>query len=197
MAKWIFALLAAATLVGLPHQKAYGQPIPVSIDGCAKLARVIYDEVSAAALYGPGNSGPWLIHIGQGDISVCTHTAKTVSRAFTSAMMSAGISVNWQSYPGNPGDFCLSAFLSQCYPSRYPLESASIGVDSAMVSQSWTIVSRAVMREMYNSLSSDEVRFRDSDLKLRLGLSLRSVNRPQLPSLQSQSGLPQHHLQAP
>ena len=197
MAKWIFALLATAALLGLPQHDVRAQPTPLSVDGCAKLARVVYDEVFAAAHYGPSSSGPWLIDIGQGDISVCTHAAKTVSRAFSSAMMSAGISVTWQAYPGDPGDFCLSAFLSQCYPSRYPYESPSIGVDSAMVSQSWAIVSRAVTREMYNPISSDEVRFRDNDLRLRLGLSLRSVNRPQLPSLQSHSGLPRNHLQAP
>ena len=197
MAKWIFALLATSALLGLPQHDARAQPIAVSVDGCTKLARVVYDEVFAAALYGPSSSGPWLIDIGQGDISVCTHAAKTVSRAFSSAMMSAGISVTWQPYPRDPGDFCLSAFLSQCYPSRYPFESPGIGVDSAMVSQSWAIVSRAVTREMYNPISSDEVRFRDSDLRLRLGLSLRSVNRPQLPSLQSHSGLPRNHLQAP
>jgi hypothetical protein len=197
MAKWIFALLANSAMVGLPHQDVHAQTMPISVDGCAKLARVIYDEVSSAALYGPGNSGPWLIDIGQGDISICTHTAKTVSRAFSSAMMSAGITVNWQRYGRDPGDFCLSAFLSQCYPIRYPLESSSIGVSSVLVSQSWTIVSRAVMQEMYNPISSDEVRFRDDDLKLRLGLSLRSVNRPRLPSLQSHSGLPRNNLQAP
>jgi len=197
MAKWTFALLAVATLVALPHKDAEAQMMPISIDGCAKLARVVYDEVSAAALYGPGNSGPWLIDIGQGDISVCTHTAKTVSRAFSSAMLSAGISVEFERYGRDPGDFCMSAFLSQCYPSRYPLESPSIGLNSAMVSQSWSIVSRAVMHEMYNPFSSDEVRFRDDDLRLTIGLSLRSVNRPRLPSLQSHAGLPRNQLQAP
>jgi hypothetical protein len=197
MAKWIFALLAASIVLILPQHDARAQPIPVTVDGCAKLARVIYDEVSSAAFYGPGNAGPWLIDIGQGDISVCTHAAQTVSRAFSSALKSAGITVKFEGYGQDMGDFCLSAFLSQCYPSRYPLESASIGVDSAMISQSWTIVSRAVMREMYNPISSDEVRFRDNDLKLRLGLSLRSVNRPQLPSLQSHSGLPRNLFQAP
>jgi hypothetical protein len=40
---------------------------------------------------------------------------------------------------------------------------------------SWTIVSEAVMSDMYNPFSSDIVSFRYDDLKLRLGLSLRSI----------------------
>ena len=175
MAKRTFAALLVSLIVALPASEASAQLSPIMIDGCARLARVIYSEVSAAATYGPGRSGPWLIDIGQGDISVCTHTAKTVSEAFTSAMMSAGIDVNWPSGSRSSGDFCLSVFLSQCYPDRYPLSSLASSTDSMLVQKSWAAVSQAVMREMYNPMSSDEVRFRDNDLKLRLGLSLRSV----------------------
>ena len=63
-----------------------------------------------------------------------------------------------------------------CYPDRYPLSSLASSTDSMLVQKSWAAVSQAVMREMYNPMSSDEVRFRDNDLKLRLGLSLRSVS---------------------
>ena len=179
MAKRIFAALAAALLVAMPASDTHGQITPVAIDGCAKLARVIYSEVSSAATFGPGRSGPWLIDQGQGDISVCSHTAKTVSRAFTSAMLSAGFDVNWQRDRGDGsvdrGDYCLSAFLSQCYPDRYPISTMVSSANAGLVQRSWTAVTQTVMREMYNPISSDEVRFRDSDLKLRLGLSLRSV----------------------
>lgn len=175
MVKRIFAALLIALLVGFPSGKARAQMKPFAVDGCAKLARVIYTEVSASALHGPGNSGPWLIDIGHGDISVCTHAAKTVSQAFTSAMMSAGISVNWPRNDDHRGDYCLSGFLSQCYPDRYPLSGRSFGTDAGYVQRSWAAVAQAVMREMYNPISSDEVTFRDNDLKLRLGLSLRSV----------------------
>lgn len=180
MAKRTFAVLLVSLLAGLPVSHARAEAVPVAIDGCAKLARVIYAEVSAAAIYGPGLSGPWLIDLGQGDISVCTHAAKTVSQAFTSAMMSAGLEVNWRrdDYGGPPdrGDFCLSGFLSQCYPNQSPpLSSPAYGVNASLVQKSWAVVSQAVMREMYNPFSSDEVRFRDNDLKLRLGLSLRSI----------------------
>jgi hypothetical protein len=180
MAKRIFAALVISLLVGLPVNDTQAQLMPVAVDGCAKLARVIYSEVFSAAAYGPSKSGPWLIDQGQSDISVCSHTAKTVSRAFTSAMQSAGYGVNWRrdwdDRNRDRGDYCLSGFLSQCYPDRYPMTSIASSHDASLVRKSWAVVSEAVMREMYNPVSSDEVRFRDNDLKLRLGLSLRSLN---------------------
>lgn len=180
MAKRTFAALIVSLLVVLPVGWAHAQQTPISVDGCAKLARVVYSEVSAAAIYGAARSGPWLIEQSPGDISICKHAAKTVSQAFTSAMLSAGLEVNWRrdwDY-GIPdrGDFCLSGFLSQCYPERYPLSSVASSTDTTRVHKSWVIVSQTVLREMYNPISSDEVRFRDSDLRLRLGLSLRSMD---------------------
>jgi len=186
MAKRTFAVWVGLILVGLPATEAYSRTTPVAVDGCAKLARVVFAEVTSAVIYGPAKSGPWLIDLGQGDISVCTHAAKTVSRAFTSAMMTAGLDVNWRrdSYAGfrDAGDFCLSAFISQCYPDRVLVANELSSADSLLVQRSWAVVSETVMREMYNPKSSDEVRFRDKDLKLRLGLSMRSV-RPH-PNLQ-------------
>ncbi len=182
MAKRTFAVLAILLGIGMLDGDARAQMTPVAVDGCAKLARVIYTEVSASATYGPGRSGPWLIDLGQGDISVCKHASRTVSRAFTSAMMSAGFDVNWRrdddDGPADPGDYCLSHYLSQCYPKRYPypVSGFASSSDLAMIGKSWAAVSQAVMREMYNPISSDEVRFRESDLKLRLGLALRSVD---------------------
>lgn len=180
MAKRMFATQIYLAMVMPFAINAQAQPGPISVDGCAKLARVIYSEVAAAAMYGPAKAGPWMIEQGQGDVSVCRHAAKTVSQAFTSAMSSAGYQVNWGASRNDDledrGIYCLSAFLSQCYPDRYPLSSIASSADSALVQKSWAVVSQTVMREMYNPISSDEVRFRDNDLKLRLGLSLRSVS---------------------
>ena len=175
MAKRIFAALISALVLGLATPQTQAQLSPIVVDGCAKLARVVYTEVSAAAVYGPNRAGPWSINLGQGELSVCGNTAKTVSQAFTSAMLSAGIAVSWPRDYTDPGDYCLSHYLSQCYPNRNQVLYSMIGTDSAFVQQSWSIVSQSVMREMYNPFSSDEVRFRDDDLKLRLGLSLRSI----------------------
>lgn len=175
MAKRMFAVLISALVLGLATPQTQAQLSPITVDGCAELARVIYAEVSAAAVYGTNMSGPWTISLGQGDVSVCKHTAKTVSRAFSSAMLSAGIGVSWPSDDTDPGDYCLSHYLSQCYPDRKRVSYSINGADAAFVQKSWSVVSQSVMREMYNPFSSDEVRFRNDDLKLRLGLSLRSV----------------------
>ncbi len=169
------ALFACLLYVG----NVQGQITPVTVDGCAKLARVIHSEVSAAAMYGPGKSGPWLIDPGQGDISICTHAARTVSRAFTAAMKSAGVAVKWHVNDAwanpIPSDYCLNAFLAQCFPARSSVNAVDRG-DPDFVQRSWALVAKAVMREMHNPVSSDEVRFRDNDLKLRIGLSLRSID---------------------
>ena len=174
MAKRMFATLVLALTVGFSATHAKAQFRPIALDGCAKLARVVYSEVSAAAIYGPGRSGPWVIDGGQGEISVCRSAAKTVSQAFTSALLTTGIDVGWRNGGSGPEDFCLSAFLSQCYPRSFPYSTAQ-AVDDSFVQSSWAIVSRAVMQEMYNPISSNEVHFRDHDLKLRIGLSLRSL----------------------
>jgi hypothetical protein len=176
--------LAFMSMLAMPlAMPVHAQFTPVLVDGCAKLARVIYSEVSAAATYGPVKSGPWLIDLGQGEISICTHAAKTVSRAFTSAMTGAGYDVTWHrdldGKMGGTGDYCLNAFLSQCSPDRYPPSNLLSSSEPAFVSKTWTVVSDIVTREMYNSFSSDEVRFRDDDLRLQIGLSLRSVDRPE------------------
>lgn len=171
----VAGLFACLLHVGNVH----GQLTPVAVDGCAKLARVIHSEVAAAATYGPGKSGPWRIDPGQGDISICTHTARTVSRAFTAAMRSAGVAVKWHVNDAwaKPlsSDYCLNAFLAQCIPGRSSVNVVDRG-DPDFVQRSWALVAKAVMGEMYNPVSSDEVRFRDNDLKLRIGLSLRSID---------------------
>jgi hypothetical protein len=175
MSKRSFAGLVAAVVLVVPATDSQAQIQAFAVDGCAKLARVVYSEVSTAALYGPSRSGPWTIDLGRGDLEVCDHTAKTVTRAFTSAMQSAGVTVSWGPDRNRNGDFCWSGFISQCYPSRDRVAYSSIGSDAEFVSRAWATVSQAVMREMYNPFSSDEIRFRDDDLKLRLGLALRSI----------------------
>lgn len=167
--------MALVMLLALPVSQTGAQPIPVTVDGCARLARVIYAEVSSAATYGPGRAGPWVIDIGQGDLSVCSHAAKTVSQAFTLAMRNAGVDVRWGPSSGDTDGYCQRIFLSRCYPGRSPHDGQTFSATAKLVRQIWAAVSRAVMSDMYNPVSSDEVRFRDNDLKLRLGLSLRSL----------------------
>ena len=179
MVRRTFAVLLLPLLLVLTVSDAHARSTEISVDGCAMLARAIYSEVSSAANYGPGNAGPWLIDQKQDDILVCEHVAKTVSRAFTAALLSAGIDVSWHrdssGRTAGRDHYCRSAFLSQCSPDNDPTSGEASSVDDSIVLKTWAIVARAVMREMYNPISSDEVNFRSNDLKLRLGLSLRSI----------------------
>ena len=180
MAGRTFATLLISLLFAIQAIDTQARPTEVTVDGCAMLARAIFSEVSSSVIYGPGNAGPWLIDQERGDIEMCEHAAKTVSQAFTSAMLSAGIDVNWRrdrndGFPGR-GHYCLNAFLSQCIPERFRPSGMASSRDDSVVQKTWAIVAQAVMREMYNPISSDEVSFRSNDLKLRLGLSLRSIN---------------------
>lgn len=173
MSKWNAVILISFVSALIPVSTTRAQQMSVSVDGCAELARAVYDEVSSAAINGSHRGGPWVISQRYEHVSVCETTTRTVSRAFTHAMASAGIDVRWgiQEPSPNSGDFCQSAFLSQCYPNRYPLGEA----DAVFVQSSWAVVSQSVMRVMANPFSSDGVRFRPNDLKLRIGLAMRSV----------------------
>ena len=176
MAKWNFAALAATAVLALSSGDVRAQKIAVTLDGCAVLARTVYEEVWAAAAYGPGSSGPWQINPPQDRRYECDTVATTVSRAFTAAMAGAGFEVRWGTEPHDRGDFCLSMYLSQCYPDRGNDVAAYGNVNGKFVRRSWSVVSQTVMREMANPYSSDEVRFNDENLRLRLGLGLRSVD---------------------
>lgn len=173
MAKRTFAVAALLALISVGSQPALAQPADYHIDGCAKLARIIYSEVANAALYGPGEGGPWMIEQGLGSDAQCTHVAKTVSRAFTAALGSAGYSTQFDNFHGDAGDACLSHYLSQCYPDRYPLTDGVGGY--GLVLRLWSAVTQTVMRQMHNPYSSNQIQFRDSELRLRLGLALRTI----------------------
>lgn len=163
------ALLAAQSCPAAASRDEY------SIDSCAVLARIIYTEVQSAARFGPGSAGPWRIQGGEGDIEVCEHAAKTVSRAFTSAWLNAGVTVRWNHGEDYAKTFCRGEFLSRCDPEFEPVDATTLVMASKKVESSWTIVAQTVMDDMYNPFSSDIVSFRADDLKLRLGLLLRSI----------------------
>ena len=179
MTKGNYMVAVAALFLLDVAGSARAQPVAVSVDGCAELARAVYEEVSGAAIHGSYHSGPWVISPRFEHVSVCETAARTVSRAFTLAMASSGIDIRWSEAGAGPrpGDVCLSAFLSQCYPNRGGLPGQRGGADAMFVRTSWAVVSQSVMRTMANPYSSDEVRFRPNDLKLRIGLALRSIDR--------------------
>lgn len=171
------AVLVCIGLAAGASEPADAQQIPVTADGCAELARIVYDEVAAAANTGPERSGPWVIGGPLRNTSVCESTTKTVSRAFRRAMASAGIDVRWTDEPTRADDYCLSGFLLQCYPRRIAMVSGSIDPHALNVHKAWSAVSEAVMQAMANPYSSNEIRFDSGRLRLQIGLALRSIER--------------------
>ncbi len=176
MAKRKLAFIAGAVALMTLAISARADSMAVAADGCAELARAVYDEVEAAATSGLRQAGPWVIGPPDRRVSICGSTTRTVSRAFRLAMASAGVDVRWADEPMNPGDFCLSGFLAQCYPRSRTPGGGSDPVE-VMVREAWAAVSHAVMRSMANPYSSNEVRFDPDEMRLQIGLALRTVER--------------------
>ena len=133
-------------------------------EGCAVLAEIVYSEVTAAIWRGPHALGAVTDERTDHGIAVCAQTSRTVSKAFSTAMVSVGADIRWEDAPPHPGDFCLSVFLEQCYPDRYPLGSP-VG--------SWSAVSATVQRAMPLGVASDQSVFSQSALRLALRAALQ------------------------
>ena len=175
---WRSAKLACCALAGMLSGAAFSQQIDVTADGCAELARAVYEEVEAAAARGPQRSGPWIIARSFRGTSVCSSTTETVSRAFRLAMASAGVEIRWTDEPMDRGDYCRSGFLAQCLPRGVSSTTGSNNPVSLIVHEAWSVVSQAVSNTMANPYSSNEVRFDPDRLRLNLGLALRSIQHP-------------------
>jgi len=133
-------------------------------DGCTVLADIIYSEVTEAIWRGPQALGSVSNERASHGIVACAETSRTVSEAFSAAMISVGTDIRWDDAPPHPGDFCLSGFLEQCYPDRYPRQSPV---------SSWSAVSATVQRAMPLGVASDQSVFSQGALRLALRAALR------------------------
>ncbi len=140
MAKRNFAALMLASIAALAvTNNARAQEPFIGVDGCAVLAQLVYAEVTAAAWYRSSSHRPWMSKPRATEITVCNQTTRTVSKAFTSAMTSVGAEVRWGYPSDDPGDYCWSGFLDQCYPDRSRLGASA---------NTWSAVSRTILRAM-------------------------------------------------
>ena len=142
---------------------ARAQEAFTGVDGCAVLAQLVYAEVTAVAWYGPRGRGSWTNTPAETRVTVCDHTTRTVSKAFSSAMTSVGAGVRWGYPSGDRGDYCLSGFLDQCYPDRNLLGASA---------DAWRAVSRTVQRAMPRGVASDQSLFNDGAMRLALRSAL-------------------------
>lgn len=131
-------------------------------DGCALLAQLVYAEVTENAWYGPGRVAWSWPNPGEYRVAICNHTARAVSRAYTSAMAAMGEDISWGYSHSGHGDACLSGFLEQCYPERYPLSGAG----------AWSAVQTAVRQAMPQGTASDQSVFSTTAMRLALRASL-------------------------
>jgi len=164
MAKRKFAALMLASIgaLALTNNVRAGEPF-IGVDGCAVLAELVYSEITAAAWYGPGGFSAWPRNPGETDITICNQTARTVSKAFTSAMTTIGTEVRWGLSSINPGDVCESGFLEQCYPDRYPFDSPN---------DTWGTLSKIVQQAMPFGSASDRAIFSSGAMRRALRSAL-------------------------
>lgn len=169
MVKRKFAMLMLAgisTLAMLGDARA--QHAYTGVDGCAVLAKLVYAELTGDAWYGPGRRQQAPYGRQASRVAICMHTTQTVSEAFTAAMNAIGADVRWGNPSVEPGDFCLSGFLEQCYPGRYPQH----------VGGRWQAVKTTIVQAMPLGTASDQSVFSTDAMQLALRSALAGEDSP-------------------
>lgn len=143
---------------------ASAQQAVIGVDGCAILASVVYTEVTEARLgYSSGLPGDPL-YSGRNEITLCNQSTRSVTGAFATALRHANIHVSWGFHTGYSGDYCLSHFLSQCYPRGNPSMPPLSKSEQSFVMRSWQAVHDSVQSRMAQYPGSDVARFQAGDL---------------------------------
>jgi len=169
----LLALACAGTLA------APAQAQDVRDAGCVALGGVVSSSLYAAASGSGGNSMLQYRPAPRADgpsPSQCGRTAAVASGAFTKTFGALGIDVHWRgrNEPMDPGDYCLSGDLSQCYPSIN--DRVAVGsVNSQFVQKSWQGISAAISQAMPYGTASDLSYFFEVDLASSIALSLRAT----------------------
>ena len=175
MAKRNFTACAAALVIGImPMSGVRAQDPVIGVDGCAILAILVYTEVTQARLAGgsyglPASPGP-------DEITICSQTTRSVTRAFTSSLQQMNIYVSWGYPPRDTGDYCLSHYLSQCYPDRDRNMPSPGTTETAFVLHSWRAVHDAIRRTMPAVSGSDVARFSQIELRRDIRRSLATFH---------------------
>ena len=165
----ILSLLMAASSVSVRAQQPAG-----GADGCTILWSVVYSEVSRARLgYFAGAFGE-MFYPGRDETSLCSHTARSATRAFTSALRDANIFVTWGGRTGYSKDYCSSHILAQCYPTGDPAMPPLSPPERAFMMRSWRAVYDSVAAEMSLNPGSDVSRFRGRELGRSIRHSIAS-----------------------
>ncbi|HET6630357.1 MAG TPA: hypothetical protein VFG91_11335 [Woeseiaceae bacterium] len=168
IATGLVLLLAASVTLAQPARAG---------DGCSLLESLVQESVYRAATeYKPalpqGKTGASLQGGTLAYRQACVQTVAVTTRAFTRAMADLGLSIGWY-YPPNPGDYCLSHDLAQCYPGVVPGEPAIPPNQLGFVYDAWKGVQNAVISHMRQGSSSGASTFTAESLEASLWSSLQ------------------------
>jgi len=159
------ALLACLISV---HAAVAGQPT-IGSDGCSALAAIVYSAVLDSGDRGSRGPDSPTLFAGLGTVAVCDTATRSVTRAFTAALRQQNIYVSWGYRSGVSGDYCLSHFLSQCYPDGDPRLPPLGAGDAWYVASRWYAISDAMQQVMRVVSGNDSARFD----RLQLSQSMR------------------------
>ena len=143
------------------------------VDGCAILASLVYTEVTEARLGFSSRYGTDPLYAGRNEITLCNQATRSVTSAYSAALRQSNIFVTWGFHTGYGGDYCLSHFLSQCYPSGNPAMPPLGEDERSFLARSWQAVRDSVHFRMAHYPGGDVVRFRDHDLRQSIRRSIR------------------------
>jgi hypothetical protein len=180
MTKRTFTIACFLLVAGIvPPAAARADNAVIGVDGCAILASVVFTEVTEARLGFTSSYGSDLLYAGRNEITLCNHTTRSVTGAFKAALRQSNIYVTWGFHTGYSGDYCLSHFLSQCYPTRDPAMPPLTLEERSFVMRSWQAVRDSVHYRMAQYPGSDVARFGDHDLRrsIRRSMGLDGIEK--------------------
>lgn len=175
---------ATGVVLLLASVSTFAQP-GRSDGGCALLGELVRDSVYLAATqFGLEHPGQRLDVRTQPGIApaiaspeVCSNTTETATRAFRHGLAGLNLQIRWNP-PMDPGDYCLSVDLSQCYPGWEPGDRIAPNL-LAFVYDAWKGVRRGVESQMPFGAASGVTRFTAASLDTALSSHLsESVDGP-------------------
>jgi len=104
----------------------------------------------------------------------CINTAQATTRAFSEALAALNMPVTWNISPTNPGDYCLSHDLRQCYPSQHPFSPSLPPNHAAFIYDAWTGVRKGVTSQMPFGTATGVSQFTPESLDAALASSLKA-----------------------
>lgn len=143
---------------------ARAQNLVIGVDGCAILASVVFTEVTEARPGYSSGSQRNLLYAGRHEVTLCNQVARSVTGAFAGALRQVNLYVTWGFHTGYSGDYCLSHFLSQCYPTGDPAMPPLDTKERSFVMRSWQAVQDAVLYRMASYPGNDIARFEVDEL---------------------------------